>query len=98
MFGVQADGREVMTVEGLGAGGLHPVQAAFKEEHGLQCGFCTPGMMLVGAALLESNPDPSDDDVRWAISGNICRCTGYMNIVKAIQAAAKATADASVPA
>ena len=64
------------------------MQAAFKEEHGLQCGFCTPGMMLVGVALLEQNPDPSDDDVRWAISGNICRCTGYMNIVKAIRAAA----------
>ena len=99
LFGVQADGREVTTVEGLMQGGaLNPVQAAFKEEHGLQCGFCTPGMMLVGAALLEENPDPSDDDVRWAISGNICRCTGYMNIVKAIQAAAAATRDASVPA
>lgn len=93
MFGVQADGREVTTVEGLAGGdGLHPVQAAFQEEHGLQCGFCTPGMMLVGAALLERNPDPTDDDIRWAISGNLCRCTGYMNIVKAIQAAAKATA------
>jgi carbon-monoxide dehydrogenase small subunit len=90
MFGVQADGREVTTVEGLAGGdGLHPVQAAFQEEHGLQCGFCTPGMMLVGAALLERNPDPTDDDIRWAISGNICRCTGYMNIVKAIQTAAK---------
>jgi carbon-monoxide dehydrogenase small subunit len=89
MFGVQADGREVTTVEGMmRADGLHPVQAAFKEHHGLQCGFCTPAMMLVGAALLEQNPNPSDDDVRWAISGNICRCTGYMNIVKAIQAAA----------
>ena len=88
MFGVQADGREVTTVEGLIDGGaLHPVQAAFKEEHGLQCGFCTPGMMLVGKALLEQNPDPTDDEVRWAISGNICRCTGYMNIVKAIQTA-----------
>jgi aerobic carbon-monoxide dehydrogenase small subunit len=89
MFGVQADGRSVTTVEGLaGPGGLHPIQSAFKEEHGLQCGFCTPGMMLTGAALIESNPAPSDDDVRWAISGQICRCTGYMNIVKAIQAAA----------
>jgi aerobic carbon-monoxide dehydrogenase small subunit len=88
VFGVQADGREVKTVEGLMNGELHPVQAAFKEEHGLQCGFCTPGMMLVGAALLERNPSPTDDDVRWAISGNICRCTGYMNIVKAIQHAA----------
>src|SRR3990170_3673152 len=90
VFGVQADGREITTVEGLAAGGqLDPVQVAFKEEHGLQCGFCTPGMMLVGKALLEHNADPSDEDVRWAISGNICRCTGYMNIVKAIQLAAR---------
>jgi aerobic carbon-monoxide dehydrogenase small subunit len=90
MFGVQADGREVKTVEGLaGADGPHPIQAAFKEHHGLQCGFCTPAMMLVGTALIEQNPDPSDDDVRWAISGQICRCTGYMNIVKAIRAAAE---------
>ena len=89
MFAAQADGREITTVEGMMEGAeLHPVQAAFKEHHGLQCGFCTPGMMLVGAALIEQNPDPSDDDVRWAISGNVCRCTGYMNIVKAIQAAA----------
>ena len=83
---------------GLGtatAAGLDPIQAAFKEEHGLQCGFCTPGMMLVGSALIADNPDPTDDDVRWAISGQICRCTGYMNIVKAIQAAAKAKAEAS---
>jgi carbon-monoxide dehydrogenase small subunit len=99
MFGVQADGRSVMTVEGLAsAAGLDPIQAAFKESHGLQCGFCTPGMMLVGSALIAENPDPSDDDVRWAISGQICRCTGYMNIVKAIQAAAKAKAEASAPA
>ncbi len=99
LFGVQADGREVTTVEGLMEGGvLNPVQAAFKEEHGLQCGYCTPGMMLVGAALLEENPDPSDDDVRWAISGNICRCTGYMNIVKAIQTAAAAKTAAAAPA
>jgi len=89
MFAVQADGHEVMTVEGLKQNGdLHPIQAAFKEEHGLQCGFCTPGMMMVGAALIEENPSPSDDDVRWAISGNLCRCTGYMNIVKSIQTAA----------
>ena len=88
VFAVQADGGEVKTVEGLADGGeLHPVQAAFKEHHGLQCGFCTPGMMLVGSALLEENPDPTDQEVRWAISGNICRCTGYMNIVTAIQAA-----------
>jgi carbon-monoxide dehydrogenase small subunit len=96
MFGVQADGREVTTVEGLsGADGLHPVQAAFQEEHGLQCGYCTPGMMLVGAALLERDPDPTDDAIRWAISGNLCRCTGYMNIVKAIQAAAKTKVEAA---
>jgi aerobic carbon-monoxide dehydrogenase small subunit len=95
MFGVQADGREVTTVEGLGAGGLDAIQEAFKEHHGLQCGFCTPAMMLVGAALLKSNPDPSDDDVRWAISGNLCRCTGYMNIVKAIRAAASTNAGAT---
>jgi carbon-monoxide dehydrogenase small subunit len=93
MFGVQAGGREITTVEGLlTAAGLDPMQEAFKEHHGLQCGFCTPGMMLVGKTLIEENTDPSDDEVRNAISGNICRCTGYMNIVKAIQAAAAASA------
>src|SRR3569623_2824631 len=90
MFAVQADGRTITTVEGMAANGqLHPVQAAFHEEHGLQCGFCTPGMMLVSAALLEENPDPTEEDIRWAISGNLCRCTGYQNIVKAVQAAAR---------
>ena len=85
---VQAHGRTVTTVEGLKTNGkLHPVQSQFKEQHGLQCGYCTPGMMLVGAALLEENPQPSEEEVRWAISGNICRCTGYQNIVKAIQRA-----------
>ncbi len=99
VFGVQADGRAITTVEGLAAGGqLDPMQVAFKEEHGLQCGFCTPGMMLVGKALLEHNADPSDEDVRWAISGNICRCTGYMNIVKAIQHAARIKSGATEPA
>ena len=92
VFAVQANSRTVTTVEGLAtdgvAGGLHPIQRAFKEEHGLQCGFCTPAMMLVGSSLLERNPDPTEDEIRWAISGNLCRCTGYMNIVKAIQAAA----------
>lgn len=84
----QAEGLEIRTVEGLKQNGsLHPIQAAFKEHHGLQCGFCTPGMMLVGASIIENNPSPSDEEVRWGISGNICRCTGYMNIVKAIQAA-----------
>jgi len=96
MFGVQADGRAVTTVEGMMQDGqLHPIQAAFKEEHGLQCGFCTPGMMLTGSALLAENPSPTEDEVRWAISGNICRCTGYMNIVKAIQAAGRAMTTAS---
>jgi carbon-monoxide dehydrogenase small subunit len=88
MFAVQANGKTITTVEGLKQGGeLDPIQSSFKEHHGLQCGFCTPGMMLVGKALLEENPNPSDDDVRWAISGNICRCTGYTNIVKSIQGA-----------
>ena len=90
MFAVQVDGRSITTVEGMAANGqLHPVQAAFHSEHGLQCGFCTPGMMLVASALLEENPDPSEEEVRWAISGNLCRCTGYQNIVKAVQAAAR---------
>ena len=89
MFAVQTDGRQLTTVEGLKQdGALSAVQRGFKQEHGLQCGFCTPAMMLVGTALLESNADPSDDEIRWAISGNLCRCTGYMNIVKAIQWAA----------
>jgi carbon-monoxide dehydrogenase small subunit len=92
LFGVQADGREITTVEGLlTASGLDPMQEAFKEHHGLQCGFCTPGMMLVGKALIAHDDDPDDDDVRQAIGGNICRCTGYMNIVNAIQAAAAAS-------
>jgi carbon-monoxide dehydrogenase small subunit len=87
---VQADGREVRTVEGLEQGGaLHPVQTGFFQEHGLQCGFCTPGMMMTAVALLASNPDPSEEEIRWAISGNICRCTGYVNIVKAIRSAAE---------
>jgi carbon-monoxide dehydrogenase small subunit len=97
LLAVQADGREVKTVEGLAQGAtLSPVQVGFHEEHGLQCGFCTPGMMMVGTALLERNPNPTEDQIRWAISGNICRCTGYMNIVKAIQHAAKAQQGAAM--
>jgi carbon-monoxide dehydrogenase small subunit len=93
LLAVQVQGRNITTVEGLAQGAtLSPVQAGFHEEHGLQCGFCTPGMMLVGTALLERNPNPTEEEIRWAISGNICRCTGYMNIVKAIQHAAKAKA------
>lgn len=90
MFAVQVEGKELTTVEGLkGPAGLHPVQEGFHEEHGLQCGFCTPGMMLTSKALLEENPDPSEKEIRWALSGQICRCTGYTNIVKAVQYAAK---------
>jgi aerobic carbon-monoxide dehydrogenase small subunit len=95
-FAVQVDGREVKTVEGLAEGGeLHPIQQGFHEEHGLQCGFCTPGMMLVSAALLEEHPDPSEEEIRWALSGNICRCTGYQNIVRAVQWAANKTKEQS---
>ncbi|OLC56206.1 MAG: carbon monoxide dehydrogenase [Chloroflexi bacterium 13_1_40CM_4_68_4] len=89
VFAVQADGRAVSTVEGLEQGGkLHPVQESFTQEHGLQCGFCTPGMMMTAVALLERNADPSEQEVRQAISGNLCRCTGYVNIVKSVRAAA----------
>ncbi len=91
MFAVQAEGHEITTVEGLAtASGLHAIQEGFKDEHGLQCGFCTPGMMLSAKALLDENPDPTEDEVRWALSGNLCRCTGYQNIVKAVLAAAAA--------
>jgi carbon-monoxide dehydrogenase small subunit len=89
MFAVQTDGKSITTVEGMRSdGNLHPLQEGFKEEHGLQCGFCTPGMMLTAAALLEEKPSPSEEEIRWALSGNICRCTGYQNIVKAVQYAA----------
>ena len=90
MLAVQADGHEVTTVEGLaGSSELHPIQEGFKDEHGLQCGFCTPGMMLAAKALLDRNPDPSEDEIRWALSGNLCRCTGYQNIVKSVMWAAR---------
>ncbi|MGY1838691.1 MULTISPECIES: (2Fe-2S)-binding protein [unclassified Modestobacter] len=89
VFAVQADGCEVTTVEGLADGAtLHPVQRAFTEMHGLQCGFCTPGMIMASIDLLQDNPDPSDDEVREGIEGNLCRCTGYQNIVKAVRSAA----------
>jgi carbon-monoxide dehydrogenase small subunit len=90
VFAVQADGREIRTVEGLmHEGKLHPLQEGFRQEHGLQCGFCTPGMMMSAVALLDKNPNPSEEEIRHGISGNLCRCTGYQNIVKAIQHAAK---------
>ena len=89
MFAVQADGRDILTVEGLIKDGkLHPLQQAFHEEHGLQCGFCTPGMLMSTCALLQKNPHPTEAEIRWGISGNLCRCTGYQNIVKAVQNAA----------
>jgi len=91
---VMADGREVTTVEGLVQNGqLHPIQQGFKEEHGLQCGFCTSGMMLVSKTLLDAHPNPTEEQIRWAISGNVCRCTGYQNIVKSVQWAAKKLAE-----
>ena len=90
ILAVQADGAAVTTIEGMqaGDGALHPLQAAFWEKHGLQCGFCTPGMIMAAADLLARNPDPSEDEIRHGLEGNLCRCTGYQNIVKAIQAAA----------
>ena len=90
MFAVQAQGKELMTVEGLEQNGkLHPLQEGFVAEHGLQCGYCTPGMLMTSYAFLKKHPSPTEDEIRWAISGNLCRCTGYVNIVKAVQHAAK---------
>ena len=90
VFAMQADGADVTTIEGLASGSdLHPVQAAFKEAHGLQCGFCTPGMVMSAVDLLKTNPSPTEDEIRSWLKGNICRCTGYHNIVKAIQIAAE---------
>ena len=89
VFAVQAHGREITTVEGLEQDGkLHPLQESFMAEHGLQCGYCTPGMLMTGVAFLKKHPRPTEDEIRWGISGNLCRCTGYVNIVKAIQHAA----------
>jgi len=91
MFAVQADGHKVMTVEGLAQGGaLHPIQQGFWDQHGLQCGYCTPGMMLASYVLLKHNPNPNEAEIREGLAGNLCRCTGYQNIVKAVQQAAQA--------
>lgn len=102
LFAIQMDGADIRTVEGLEQNGaLHPLQEGFFEEHGLQCGYCTPGMLMTAEAFLRENPDPTDDDIRAAISGNLCRCTGYVNIVKSVQYAAKRireTQTAPVPA
>lgn len=91
LFAVQADGQEILTVEGLATNGqLHPLQEAFWNEHGLQCGFCTPGMLMTTKELLERNPQPTDDEIRHGLEGNLCRCTGYQHIVNAVKSAAKA--------
>ncbi len=90
MFAVQANGKNLTTIEGVAQDGqYHPLQEGFKEEHGLQCGFCTPGMIMRAMELLEKNPNPTEEEIRWGISGNLCRCTGYVNIVKAVQYAAR---------
>jgi aerobic carbon-monoxide dehydrogenase small subunit len=90
MFAVQAEGKNLMTIEGLATDGeLHPIQQAFWDEHGLQCGFCTPGFIMAAAYLLAENPDPTDDEIRQGLEGNLCRCTGYVNIIKAVKTAAK---------
>jgi len=88
LLAVQADGHEITTVQGLANGEWHPIQKAFHDEHGLQCGYCTPGMMLAAIDLLKDNPAPTDDEVRDGLEGNLCRCTGYVNIVRAVQVAA----------
>jgi len=99
MFAVQADGSEVLTIEGLAAGGkLHPVQESFWEEHGLQCGFCTPGLILSAVGLLGDDPHPDEHAIRAGIEGNLCRCTGYHNVVKAVQSAARKLATAPAQA
>ena len=95
VLAAQADGRDVVTVEGLadGSGAMHPVQRAFQAEHGLQCGFCTPGMVMAAVSLLDENPAPTEEEVRSALEGNLCRCTGYHNIVRAVLAAAPAASE-----
>ena len=100
LFAVQAEGAELKTIEGMASGEkLHPIQEAFWNEHGLQCGFCTPGFIMAAAYLLEQNPNPSDDEIRRGLEGNLCRCTGYVNIVKAVKTAAAAMGGAqSAPA
>ncbi len=90
MFAVQAEGHAITTIEGMAQGGkLHPLQQAFYDQHGLQCGYCTPGMIMAAHALLQHNPNPSEEEIRFGLSGNLCRCTGYQNIVKAVQQAAQ---------
>lgn len=95
LFAVQADGCDILTIEGMAKNGeLHPLQKSFKEAHGLQCGFCTPGVIMTATDYLQENPDPTEEEIRMAIEGNLCRCTGYQNIVKAVQMAAQKMRDA----
>ena len=89
VFSIQANGRDVTTIEGLEGEALHPLQEGFMEKHGLQCGFCTPGMIMSSKHLLDKNPNPTEEEIRWGISGNLCRCTGYQNIVTAVEYAAE---------
>jgi carbon-monoxide dehydrogenase small subunit len=99
VLAVQADGQDILTIEGLANGDeLHPMQEAFRQNHGLQCGYCTPGMVMAAVGLLNENPDPTETEVRMGLEGNLCRCTGYHNIVKSILAAAKARSTAGSPA
>ena len=97
ILAVQANGKEIATIEGLAGDDLHPLQEGFKESHALQCGFCTPGMIMRGVELLEDNPNPTEEEIRWGISGNLCRCTGYNNIVKAVQYASAKMRGAELP-
>ena len=99
MFAVQADGAQITTIEGLAKDGeLHPLQQAFWDEHGLQCGYCTPGFIMAAAYLLEKNPNPSDDEIRQGLEGNLCRCTGYVNIIRSVRAAAQKMSGQPEPA
>ena len=99
MFAVQAEGHEITTIEGIGGGAnLHPLQQAFHDQHGLQCGYCTPAMIMTSYALLKHNPTPTEDEIRFGLAGNLCRCTGYMNIVKAVKQASEEMVDAAVAA
>jgi carbon-monoxide dehydrogenase small subunit len=99
MFAVQADGRNIKTIEGMATdGNLHPIQQAFWDEHGLQCGFCTPGFIMATAYLLEQNPNPSDEEIVRGLEGNLCRCTGYVNIIKSVKSAAKTMSASAKPA
>ena len=98
LFTIQANGKSLTTIEGLENGGkLHPLQEGFHEEHGLQCGFCTPGMIMRAVEILEKNPNPTEEEIRWGISGNLCRCTGYVKIIESVQSAAEEIVSKEIP-